>query len=124
MLSGAGAWSGRSLGRTAVECEEPDAVPPPASARQSRSMFAAPQRMSYLARVTLPHLLAGAAGLGLIFIIVWDAIETVLLPRRIGRRVRLTRYFYIILWRVWRALAAGVRRPARREAFLGFFGPL
>jgi len=80
--------------------------------------------MSYLARVTLPHLLAGAAGLGLIFIIVWDAFETVLLPRRIGRRVRLTRYFYIILWRVWRALAAGVRRPARREAFLGFFGPL
>jgi len=38
--------------------------------------------------------------------------------------VRLTRYFYIIAWRIWRALALAVPRPSRRESFLGFFGPL
>jgi hypothetical protein len=69
-------------------------------------------------------MLAGAAGLALVLIIVWDAFETILVPRRIGRRVRLTRYFYILAWRVWRALALRVRKTARREGLLGFFGPL
>jgi hypothetical protein len=69
-------------------------------------------------------MLAGAAGLALVLIIVWDAFETILVPRRIGRRVRLTRYFYILMWRVWQALALGVRKTARREGLLGFFGPL
>jgi len=72
----------------------------------------------------LPHVLAGAAGLALVLIIVGDAFETVLVPRRIGRRVRLTRYFYIVTWNVWRVLALGARKPARREGLIGFFGPM
>ncbi len=69
---------------------------------------------------------AAAAILGLLLIaaILWDAFETILVPRRIGRRVRLTRYFYVLTWRAWRALALGLRRPSRREALLGFYGPL
>lgn len=73
--------------------------------------------------MTLAHALAGAAGVVLVLVIIWDAFETVLVPRRIGRRVRLTRYFYIALWRPWRILAMR-RRPSAREALLGFFGPL
>jgi hypothetical protein len=65
-----------------------------------------------------------AAGVALILIILWDAFETILVPRRIGRRVRLTRYFYLVTWRLWRALAVRVRKPSRRESLLGFFGPL
>lgn len=65
----------------------------------------------------------GVAGVALIVVVIWDAFETVLVPRRIGRRVRLTRYFYVVTWRLWRALAVGLR-PARREALLGFYGPL
>jgi len=38
--------------------------------------------------------------------------------------VRLTRYIYIILWRFWRALAVRQQTPSRREALLGFFGPI
>ena len=69
-------------------------------------------------------MLTGAIGVALILIIVWDAFETILVPRRIGRRIRLTRYFYMVTWRVWRAVARRVRKPARREALLGFYGPL
>jgi len=65
----------------------------------------------------------GLPGLLLVAIILWDAFETVLVPRRIGRRVRITRYFYIVAWRVCRGLAAGIRKPSRRESALGFFGP-
>lgn len=71
----------------------------------------------------LPVLLS-ALGAALILIIVWDAFETILVPRRIGRRVRLTRYFYLATWRVWRAVARRVGKPSRREALLGFYGPL
>jgi len=69
-------------------------------------------------------LLSGLAGTVLILTIQWDAFETILVPRRIGRRVRLTRYFYKIAWRVWRALVIRERRPGRREDSIGFFGPI
>ena len=73
--------------------------------------------------MSLPAALSGAAGVVLVLVIIWDAFETILVPRRIGRRVRLTRYFYIVAWRTWRALAVRLSGP-RREALLGFFGPL
>ena len=74
--------------------------------------------------MTLPSLAFGVAGVALIAIVIWDAFETILVPRRIGRRVRLTRYFYMLTWRLWRAIALRQRRPSRREALLGFYGPL
>jgi hypothetical protein len=74
--------------------------------------------------MSIAPFLPGVIGVALILAILWDAFETILVPRRIGRRVRLTRYFYLITWRIWRALAVGVRKPSRREALLGFFGPL
>ncbi|MGH7742407.1 MAG: potassium channel family protein [Candidatus Eiseniibacteriota bacterium] len=67
--------------------------------------------------------LPGIPGLALIAIILWDAVETVLVPRRIGRRVRLTRYFYIVSWQACRVIASRIRKPSRRETLLGFFGP-
>lgn len=72
----------------------------------------------------MPRLFVGLLGLVLCGAIVWDAIETVLVPRRIGRRFRITRGFYIVAWRSWRALVAPVQRAGRREAILGVFGPL
>src|SRR5512146_1124242 len=74
--------------------------------------------------MSFPHLLAGVVGAVLVVIIIWDAFETILVPRRIGRRVRLTRYFYLVTWRIWRALAVRVRKPSRSVALLGFYGPL
>jgi hypothetical protein len=66
----------------------------------------------------------GLAGLALTAIILWDAFETILVPRRIGRRVRLTRYFYLWTWRAWRAIAVTVRTTSAREGVLGVYGPL
>jgi len=74
--------------------------------------------------MTLAPALSGVAGVVLVLVIIWDAFESVLVPRRIGRRVRLTRYFYIVAWRLWRAIAVRLRKPSRREALLGFFGPI
>ncbi len=68
--------------------------------------------------------LTGVTGLAIFVLVVWDAIETILVPRRIGRRFRLTRAFYVVTWPLWRSLALGVKRVARREAILGFYGPL
>ncbi|MBI5169578.1 MAG: two pore domain potassium channel family protein [Candidatus Eisenbacteria bacterium] len=74
--------------------------------------------------MNLPSVLSAVAGAALVLVILWDAFETILVPRRIGRRVRLTRWFYVLAWRIWRALARRVEKPADREAMLGFFGPL
>ncbi len=74
--------------------------------------------------MTIPPVFISVLGVALVLVIVWDAFETILVPRRIGRRVRLTRYFYLATWRVWRAVARRVGKPSRREALLGFYGPL
>ena len=68
--------------------------------------------------------LATLLGLVLIGIGLWDAFETVVLPRRVSRRVRLARAFYWLTWRPYAAAARRIRDDARREAYLSFYGPL
>ncbi|MGH9532106.1 MAG: potassium channel family protein [Terriglobales bacterium] len=68
-------------------------------------------------------LVASIGGIALIAIVLWDAFETVILPRRVTRRFRLTRLFYRSTWRAWWVLAA-LAPARRREALLSFFGPL
>jgi voltage-gated potassium channel Kch len=66
----------------------------------------------------------GIAGLALIFIILWDAFETIILPRRVTRRLRLTGLFYQSIWTPWSSMARAMRNPKKREKYLGLFGPL
>jgi hypothetical protein len=66
----------------------------------------------------------GCLGALIVAVILWDAFETVLVPRRIGRRVRLTRYYYLVAWALCRLVATRVRRTSPRESLLGFFGPM
>jgi hypothetical protein len=56
--------------------------------------------------------------------VLLEAFETVVLPRRVTRRIRLTRAFYRVTWRPWVALARRLGSRARRESYLSFFGPL
>jgi hypothetical protein len=70
------------------------------------------------------EVLAAAVGLLLFAVVLIDAFETVILPRRVSGRFRLTRLFYLLTWTPWRALARRVRDKKRREAFLSIFGPL
>jgi hypothetical protein len=59
----------------------------------------------------------------IVFLVLWDAFETIVFPRRVTHRARLTRLFYRITWISWRALAH--RFPDElRESLLGIYGPL
>jgi Ion channel len=70
------------------------------------------------------QLLAAIFGIVAILAVLLDAFETVVLPRRVARHFRLTAWFYRRTWIPWRRLAGGISSQARREAFLGYFGPL
>src|SRR5256886_4687735 len=64
----------------------------------------------------------GVVGIALLAIVLWDAFETIILPRRISGRFRLAKLFYRATWPPWRAVAPLLpRRPG--DAFLGFYGP-
>ncbi len=70
------------------------------------------------------RLLIGLLGLLIIVVVLWDAFETIVLPRRVTRRIRLTRLLYRSTWEPWSAIARSVRNSKRRETLLGFYGPL
>lgn len=70
------------------------------------------------------HLWASIAGFVLIFFVLLDAFETVVLPRRVQRTFRITAWFYRINWIRWTRIAEHIKSMSRREAFLAYFGPL
>src|SRR3989441_7594291 len=74
-------------------------------------------------RVGMMHPVAGVVGVVVIAVILWDTFETVVLPRRVARRLRPARLLFRTLWRFWLLVAAVIRRPGRRESFLSLFGP-
>jgi hypothetical protein len=63
-------------------------------------------------------------GLIIIWAVLLDAFETVVLPRRVLRNFKLTAYFYRRTWIPWRRIASHIRTPSRQQNFLGYFGPL
>jgi len=69
------------------------------------------------------RLLGGFAGAALLAVVLWDAFETIILPRRVSGRIRITKLFYRATWVPWRATARFLS-GRRRDAFLSFFGPL
>jgi hypothetical protein len=64
------------------------------------------------------------AGLAMIAAVLWDAFETIVLPRRVTRRFKLTRTFYRAAWIPFAALVSRMTNRKRREILLSFFGPL
>ncbi len=63
-------------------------------------------------------------GLTLILVMIWDAFEAIILPRRVTRRFRLTRLFYKTSWGLWRLGSSVVPSRKGRETLIGFFGPI
>jgi ABC-type multidrug transport system fused ATPase/permease subunit len=68
--------------------------------------------------------LMGITGVLLMVVVLWDVFETIVLPRRVTRRFRLTRAFYRLIWNPWSAIARKIHKSKRRETFLSIFGPL
>jgi hypothetical protein len=67
---------------------------------------------------------ATIAGTVVILAVLLDAFETVVLPRRVRRKFRITVWFYRNTWIPWRKITGLIKSPGRRENFLGYFGPL
>jgi hypothetical protein len=68
--------------------------------------------------------IAVIAGIFLLVVILWDGFETIILPRRVTRRLRLARLFYRCTWIPWSAVAKWMKPGKRREAHLSIYGPL
>jgi ion channel len=66
---------------------------------------------------------AGVGGAVLLAVVLWDAFETIILPRRVSGQIRLTKLFYRFTWVPWRSTAR-LFTGRRSEAFLSFYGPL
>jgi hypothetical protein len=70
------------------------------------------------------HWWASIFGVVLIFIILMDAFETVVLPRRIKRQFRIASFFYKNTWGFWTRVGRHIVSANRREGFLAYYGPL
>ena len=70
------------------------------------------------------QLLAALIGFALIGIVLRDSFETVILPRRVTGRLRVSKIFYLVTWKPWAAVARRMRLGDRRETLLSTYGPL
>ncbi|HLW88218.1 MAG TPA: potassium channel family protein [Terriglobales bacterium] len=70
------------------------------------------------------HIVVTIVGILVVFAVLLDAFETVVLPRRVRRQYRITSWFYRRTWVPWRKITTHIKTPSRRENFLGYFGPL
>src|SRR5258705_13068197 len=66
----------------------------------------------------------GILGLALLFATLWDAFETIILPRRVTRKYRFVRLFYRVNWSIWSWIHGLIRSNKLRDRHLSYFGPL
>jgi hypothetical protein len=69
-------------------------------------------------------ILLGVLGAVIIFIILVDAFETVILSRRKTRQMSLARFFYQFTWSSWSRAVRLIFSGKRQETFLSWYGPL
>jgi hypothetical protein len=69
-------------------------------------------------------ILPAVAGFLIVAVVLWEAFETIILPRRVARRFRFTVLVYRMTWFPWRAIAHLFRKTKSRETFLSIYGPL
>lgn len=76
----------------------------------------------------MPHMIpapgAFIAGVAIFLIVLWDAFEAIILPRRVTRKFRFARLFYRSTWSVWKFATNLASSRKTRESLLGFYGPL
>ena len=63
-------------------------------------------------------------GAGVVMLVLWDAFETMILPRSATSTVRLAYVVNRTVWRSWRRLVRVVASDRHQERYLGFYGPL
>src|SRR5579863_10292982 len=70
------------------------------------------------------RILAVVFGIILVIAILQDSFESIILPRRVSRRFRLSRLFYLSTWALWSSIARKMHPGNRREFYLSYYGPL
>lgn len=65
----------------------------------------------------------GVAGALVVVLVLLDLFQTIITPRPVAGRLRLSRYLSRPLWRTWRWAGFHVVPTRRREGFLGSYGP-
>ncbi|MDP9338970.1 MAG: two pore domain potassium channel family protein, partial [Acidobacteriota bacterium] len=71
----------------------------------------------------IPHPFTFAAGVLLVVLMIVDAFEAIILPRRVTRKIRVARLFYRSTWGLWKAIVGRFPNRKTREALLGGYGP-
>jgi voltage-gated potassium channel Kch len=69
-------------------------------------------------------LIAAILAVGALGVVLQDAFEVMLLPRRVHRQIRLTRFYFKATWAAWSTWALLLPSGQRRERFLSVFGAL
>ena len=70
------------------------------------------------------RVVAFLAGFGCLFVVLLDAFQTIILPRRASGRFRLTRLFYIVTWRPWVFTTRWLEDTRKREFCYSYYGPM
>jgi hypothetical protein len=73
--------------------------------------------------VALRYIIA-ILGFLMVTMMLWDAFEVVILPRRVTRRLRFARFFYRFTWWLRSMVAELIPLDRPRETYLSYFGPL
>lgn len=63
-------------------------------------------------------------GIVLVAIVLYDVFETVVVPRKTGRRFRMAPLVTVFAWPIWRRIGLRLQPAWRREDFLATFAPL
>ena len=72
----------------------------------------------------MPGAIAVVASVIVLLVILHDAFEVMLLPRRVKSRLRVVRLFFRFTWAVWSGIARRIRSDDKRHIFLSLYGPL
>ena len=70
------------------------------------------------------HVLVLVIGLAFLAVVLLDAFQTIILPRRPVVRFRITRLFFIVTWNPWARLIHALPSRRMREQFYSYYGPL
>ena len=73
--------------------------------------------------MTVP-IVAAVVGVLLVFVVLRDAFETIILPRRASGRLRVSKIFYQVTWKPVAAIGRRMPPGDRRESFLSTYGPI
>ena len=70
------------------------------------------------------RVLEALAGAAVVLVVLRDVFQSVVTPRPVGGRWRLSRFLPLGLWRPWRWAALRLPTVRAREGVLGSFGPM